>query len=445
MSGPAKHQRTTFSRPAAAGTSVMPILAVNFVATLGFSIVLPFLVYVVTRFGGNAFIYGVMGATYSFFQLIGAPVLGRWSDRIGRKRVLFLSQLGTAVSWGLFLVALALPATPLLHASTGMLGTFTLTVPLLALFAARALDGITGGNASVANAYLADITTEQDRTANFGRLAVSANLGFIVGPALAGLLGATRWGESAPVAAAFVISAAACLMIILGLRESMPCGRASIPERPYTPRALGQESRDCFRGTGPERLTLAQVARIPRVPRLLLLDFLVFLAFNIFYVVFPIYVVKDLDWPLAATGIFFGVLSLLMVLVQGPVLTWAGRRWSERTLVLAGSAILAVSFPFFGASHTTQLYIGAAVLALGNGLMWPSLLTLLADAAGTEAQGAVQGLGGSAGAVASIAGLLIGGLLFQLLGSATFLLAAAIASLVFFAATGISKRAEAAS
>jgi MFS transporter, DHA1 family, tetracycline resistance protein len=421
---------------------ILPILAVNFIATLGFSIVLPFLVYVVTRFGGNAFIYGIMGATYSFFQLMGAPVLGRWSDRIGRKRVLLVSQLGTALSWGLFLVALTLPATPLLHAESGVLGAFTVTVPLLALFAARALDGITGGNASVANAYLADITPDEDRTSNFGRMAISSNLGFIVGPALAGLLGATRWGEAAPVTAALLVSAAACLMILFGLRESTPCVPSSIPERPSTPRVLGQETKDCVRDSSAGRWPLQRVARLPLVPRLLALNFLVFLAFNIFYVAFPIYVVQDLHWPLAATGIFFGVLSLLMVLVQGPVLTWAGRRWSERALVLTGSAILAVSFPFFGGHSAVGLYAGAAILALGNGLMWPSLLALLSRAAGPDAQGAVQGLAGSAGAMASIAGLLIGGVLFGLLGAAAFLLSAAITALVFLVAVGMAPVVE---
>jgi hypothetical protein len=95
--------------------SVFPILAVNFVGTLGFSIVLPFLVFLVTQLGGNALVYGVMGATYSFFQLLGAPVLGRWSDRYGRRRILLLGQVGTLISWGIFLVALWLPLRPIRH------------------------------------------------------------------------------------------------------------------------------------------------------------------------------------------------------------------------------------------------------------------------------------------------------------------------------------------
>ena len=105
--------------------SIYPILSVNFVGTLGFSIVLPFLVFLVTRLGGNALVYGVMGATYSFFQLIGAPILGRMSDRYGRRRTLLLSQLGTMVSWGVFLIALFLPVAPLVEVDSALTGAFT--------------------------------------------------------------------------------------------------------------------------------------------------------------------------------------------------------------------------------------------------------------------------------------------------------------------------------
>src|SRR5262245_5633801 len=194
--------------------SVYPILVVNFVGTLGFSVVLPFLVFLVTRWGGNGFVYGVMGATYSVFQLVGAPVLGRWSDAVGRRRVLLLSQLGTTLSWGIFVVAFWLPERPLAVVDSGVLGRFSVTLPLVAAFLARACDGITGGNVSVANAYLADITDAERRGANFGRMAVAANLGFILGPAISALLGATRVGELGPVLAALVISLAAALMIL---------------------------------------------------------------------------------------------------------------------------------------------------------------------------------------------------------------------------------------
>lgn len=395
----------------------------NFVGTLGFSIVLPFLVYVVTRLGGNALVYGVTGATYSAFQLIGAPILGRWSDTYGRKRILLLSQAGTAVSWGVFLVAVMLPVRPLAQVDWPLLGAFTLTIPLIALFVARALDGITGGNISVANAYLADITSDADRAANFGRLAVSQNLGFIVGPGLAGLLGATRWGERAPLTAAFAISAVACVMIAVGLRESRPTDAAT--------------AGDAAQRKTQQKLPFADVARIPQVPRLLLLNLLVYLAFNFLYVAFPMYVARDLHWPIAATGTFFATLSLMMVAVQGPVLSYARKFASERALLLAGGVILAVSFPFFSATSAVWLYTGAALLSLGNGLMWPSLLALLATAAGHRAQGTVQGLAGSGAALASIIGLLAGGVIFDAIGASVFYVAAAITAVACGIALGV--------
>ena len=126
--------------------SLFPILLVNFIGTLGFSLVMPFLVFLVTKFGGNAQIYGLLGAAYPAFQLIGAPILGKWSDIYGRKKILLLSQAGTLLSLLIFLGALLLPITTLLDLQTSFMGEFLVTVPLLVLFLARALDGLTGGN-----------------------------------------------------------------------------------------------------------------------------------------------------------------------------------------------------------------------------------------------------------------------------------------------------------
>src|SRR5438093_9011096 len=89
---------------------LFPILLVNFIGTLGFSIVLPFLIFVVMKFGGNAIVYGLLAATYPAFQLIGSPILGKWSDMYGRKKILLLSNVGTSISWLLFLFTLFLPS-----------------------------------------------------------------------------------------------------------------------------------------------------------------------------------------------------------------------------------------------------------------------------------------------------------------------------------------------
>jgi MFS transporter, DHA1 family, tetracycline resistance protein len=422
--------------------SLYPILAVNFVGTLGFSIVLPFLVYLVTRLGGNALIYGVMGATFSFFQLLGAPVLGRWSDRYGRRRILLLSQLGTLVSWGIFLGALWLPVRPWLQVHSTLFGAFTLTLPLMVLFFARALDGITGGNVSVANAYLADISDDGNRSANFGKMAVSSNLGFVLGPAIAGALGALSPGETLPVLAAFVISGLASLMIAWWLPDTDPCQLHADPEPVNVRKVLGQDHKACFRLTAARKPSFGEIMALPSVALLLVLYFLVFLAFNLFYVCFPVYAATGIHWSLAQTGVFFSVMGLTMALVQGPVLKRAAKIWSDRGLVLGGSLVLAVSFPCFGATDAVTIYIGTALLALGNGVMWPSLLAVLAKAAERNVEGAVQGIAGSVAAVASILGLLGGGLLYRFMGADVFVISAALTLLTFVLAFAIPRPAR---
>lgn len=421
--------------------SLYPILTVNFVGTLGFSIVLPFLVFLVTRLGGNAFVYGVMGATYSFFQLIGAPILGRWSDRFGRKRILLLSQLGTLTAWGVFIVALLLPVTSLVDVDSTVFGAFSVTIPLAVLFFARALDGITGGNVSVANAYLADITDDADRSTSFGKMAVSSNLGFVLGPAVAGLLGVTVLGELLPVLAAFAISLIASAIIAFKLPETERCTMAVSPEQATVRRVMGQEQKECYRLAAAPKLSPWDIARVPNVPALLALQFLVFLAFNLFYVAFPVHAVTAIGWSLPEIGVYFSVMGLLMAGVQGPVLARAARRWSDWALAIGGSVVLAVSFLFFGSTRTAPAYAGAALLALGNGVMWPSLLAILSRATDRSMQGAVQGFASSAAAIASIAGMLIGGVLYGLFAARIFVLAAVITGMVTVLSIAIARRA----
>ncbi len=417
--------------------SIYPILSVNFVGTLGFGIVLPFLVFLVTRLGGNALIYGIMGATYSFFQLIGAPLLGRMSDRYGRKRILLLSQLGTLSSWAIFLIALLLPVTPLWDVDSQLVGTFTLTIPLIILFFARALDGITGGNVSVANAYLADITEEEERSTNFGKMAVSGNLGFVLGPAIAGTLGATAWGEVPPVVAALLISVVASLIIAFKLPEYSKCVLEVDPEQISLRKVFGQEQKECYKLEGAARLSMMDILRLPSIPLLLTLYFLVFLAFNFFYIAFPVHAATQLEWSLTDTGVFFSTMGFMMVLVQGPVLKRVAKIWSERTLIVGGSIVLALSFLFFTMEGKPSAYVGIALLALGNGVMWPSLMAIISMATDRDVQGAVQGFASSSGAIASVLGLLGGGLLYEFVGTGVFQLAAAITVVVVVLSVGI--------
>jgi DHA1 family tetracycline resistance protein-like MFS transporter len=412
--------------------SLFPILLVNFVGTLGFSIVLPFLVFLVMKFGGDAIVYGLLAATYPAFQLIGAPLLGRWSDIYGRKKVLLLSNVGTSVGWILFLFALFLPAEKSFTIDLSFLGTIIIIVPLVLLFLARAIDGITGGNISIANAYLADLSSDETRSKNFGKMAISSNLGFILGPALAGILGGTIYGEILPVTAALVLSLVTLFVIGFLLRESRPLSEEiSVPEEGTIRKVFAQECRECYSTEGTKKPRFRDIFRLEHISFLLLLYFFIFLGFNIYYAAFPTHAANDLKWSITQLGIFYAVLSGIMVLVQGPILRKALKKFSEEKLVVIGSLILGTNFILFVSNNIVSVGGAVVLFAVGNGLMWPSFMSILSRRAGSKLQGAVQGVAGSFGGLASIIGLILGGFLYNSIGGATFLISAGIIYAIF--------------
>jgi len=401
-----------------------PILAVHLFGTLGFSLAIPFLVFIVDDLGGATWTYGLLGATYSAFQLVGAPVLGRWSDRTSRRLVLVASQAGTFAAWLLFLVALSLPVQGIVTIAGA-----TLTFPLLLVFAARALDGATGGNISVANASVADLTrnTPQLRQDAFGRMGMAASLGFVIGPAAAGLLGGTSWGPRLPIAIAAVMAMVTTIAIILWLRE--PGGRC--PEGPEVPTALeaglNQQAKPCDRAAAPP-ISLATLRRGP-VAAILVATFMVFLGFSFFYAGFPVHAMQSYGWDTGQLGIYFAVLSGMMIVAQGPLLTFVSKYLSRRIVFGAGIACLMLSLLSLVLPAGQLTYVGAALFALGNGLSWPTFQARVAEVAG-DAQGTIQGAATSASSLASIFGLVVGGVLYPALQSGLFYVAAALFALV---------------
>ncbi len=420
---------------------LLAILLVNFTGTLGFSIVLPFLVFLVMNFGGDAVIYSILAATYPAFQLIGSPILGRWSDIYGRRKVLLLSNVGTAIGWILFVIALALPIDRVFNINLEYFGTFVVAVPLLFIFLARAIDGVTGGNISVANAYLSDISTDKNRSNNFGKMAISSNLGFILGPAIAGILGGTFYGALLPVLAALLLSIVTLIVIGFLLRESIPKSNPIvIPEKGTIRKVFAQECKDCYPQDSAVKSKFGDVFKLEHISFLLVLYFLIFLGFNVYYASFPTHAANVLHWSVTQLGIFYAILSGIMVFIQGPVLRKALKKFSEEKLVIFGSLILGTNFVLFFSGSIISVYTAVVLFAIGNGLMWPSFMSILSKRAGTDLQGAVQGVAGSIGGVASIIGLIAGGVLYNLTGGVTFLVSAVIIFSVFVMSFRLLKR-----
>jgi MFS family permease len=171
------------------------------------------------------------------------------------------------------------------------------------------------------------------------------------------------------------------------------------------------------------------LVRLPGVAVLMVVYFLVMLAFSFFYIAFPVQAASEMKWSVQHTGAFFSVMSFFMVLVQGPVLSRVSRIWSARRLVMVGSFVLAIGFLSLVPAIGWLAFAGAVLIAVGNGLMWASVVALLSQAAGQQ-QGAVQGLAGSVGAAASIMGLIFAGIMYNQISGGLFVISAGLIFIV---------------
>ncbi|MCW5806070.1 MAG: MFS transporter [Deltaproteobacteria bacterium] len=394
---------------------------IAFLSSLGFSIVIPFLVFLVTSHGGNGFVLGALGAAFWSAQLVGAPWLGALSDRIGRKRVLLFSQLGAMASWTLFLVALAAPNLELARFDTRPTGAFAITLPLALILVARVSDGLFNGSVSVANAYLADLTPDDQRKVAYARLGAATNLGFVVGPLVSGVLARGAHGITIVVLLAFALSAIAAALVRLRL--------PAVPAKPATPSRVARAGRNrvhkllgggCREQLRTPRRGARAVLAIRELRPMLAIYFLVYLGFSILTAALPIYAATDLGWSTGRLGLLYAVIALALVATEALILPPLARRTSGTLLATGGCALLVACYVLMTRRSDAALFAGGLLYGLGNGLMWPSYLALLARTGPPALQGTVQGVGSGVGSLASIGGTISGGVLFELVGPSTF-------------------------
>jgi DHA1 family tetracycline resistance protein-like MFS transporter len=356
------------------------IFTTVFIDLVGFGIVIPVLPFYAegSRFNATPRTVGLLFASYSVMQLIFSPILGRLSDKYGRRPVLLISIIGTGIG---FLI----------------LGFAT---TLWMLFVGRILDGITGGNISTAQAYIADITTKEDRAKGMGLIGAAFGLGFVFGPAIGGVL--SRWGVGVP----FLFAAGLCFANAILLYFTLP--ETVTPDHPARVSAAGG------RGLG----QLVQSLKDPRLGFVLVIYFLFIVAFSIMTTSFSLFTMFRYGYDAQHTGYLFTYVGVLAVIVQGGLIGRLVKRFGELRLVIAGAFLFAGSLfavPFVGphAGGLLALLIGGGLFSIGNSLSAPSLTSLASKSVGAADQGSVLGVTQSVASLARAVGPTLAALLIS--------------------------------
>lgn len=375
-----------------------------FVDVLGVGITLPVLpLYAQGEFSATPFQITLMASVYFAAQFLASPQLGRLSDRYGRRPILIISQAGT------FLALLLSGAAP----------------ALFWLFIARTIDGITGGNVSVAQAYLSDITTAQNRARGLGLVSGAFAAGLIFGPAFGALM-AGAFGPRVPFFIAAGVSALTVLLTWRLLPESLtPAMRAA--------NIAQAAARQSARQPGWRNTNWAGVLRLPGVPAIMFIGFLsqiTFFSFQATYVLWAekaIFPTRDAAFVQQAVGYMLTFVGVVGIITQfwlvGPLV----RRFGERPLVIAGSAARSVGWGLMALLPVLPVVLVALpLIPIGGNVAVPALLALLTYLAPTDQRGFAIGLMESVQGLGRIAGPLLAGWLFERFNPSAPMLFAAV-------------------
>jgi multidrug resistance protein len=367
-----------------------------FIDLLGFGIIIPLLPFYAEHFGATAFMVGLLATSFSLMQFLFAPFWGRLSDRVGRRPVILIGLMGSAVSYALFALATSLPL----------------------LFLARALAGIAGANIATAQAFIADTTTSEDRARGMGLIGAAFGLGFIFGPAIGGFL--SHWGYATPAWFASALSLANFLAALILLPESRRPGERE-DERP-----------------GRIEVFKRALTR-PHLPLVLVVYFLVLVAFSAFEATFALYAERAFAFTSVTIGYMFAWIGVALAIVQGMLVGKVVRRIGERRLVPAAILLIGISLVLIAAAPTVPLLaLFSGMLAMGMGFNSPSMLSAISQLADPRDHGSTLGLSQSLGSLARIIGPMWGGWVFDAFGIRVPMIAAAV---LMLAACLLSARA----
>jgi DHA1 family tetracycline resistance protein-like MFS transporter len=349
---------------------------------IGFGIIIPLLPFYATSYGASPVMIGLLFASFSVSQLFAAPLLGEWSDRWGRRPVLILSLIGTTLSF----VMLAMATS------------------LWMLFAARIIDGLSGGNITTARAYIADVTTDEDRAKAYGFLGAAFGLGFIMGPALGGFF--SRISYTAPIWVAAIVSVGATVLAWVWLPETLHRGRAA---------------------SGSPWQALRDIAGRSQLRILLGVDFIYWMSFAVYQTTFALFGANRFGFDAARTGYFLSAFGFLGVIVQGGLVGPIVKRLGERRTLTAGLLLAAIGWGGSALTYSLPVFVLLLVPgAMGIGLCNATLSALISHSAGVDEQGRIQGAAGALESVGRAAGPVWGNGALEYYGEGTAYGAAAV-------------------
>ena len=346
-----------------------------FVNLIGFGIIIPLLPFYAETFGASPIVIGLLFAVFSLCQLVAAPVLGDLSDRYGRRPILIFSLLGTVVSFAMLALA---------HS-------------VVMLFLARIVDGLSGGNISTARAYVADVTEPKDRARAYGLIGAAFGLGFIMGPALSGLLAQVSY--TTPIWAAAGLTFVAAAMAWFWLPETVHRAHA---------------------GVGNPLSYLPELLQRTPIRRVLTVDFIYWFAFSIFQTTFALFAARRFDFNASRTGYFMAAFGVLGAVIQGGFIRPIVKRTGDKTMFIAGALFSIAGLAAAAAAHSVTLFAVSLVpLAFGMGFGHPTVSSLVSRAGRGDEQGRVQGAASAVESLGRTLGPVWGNASLQRYGEAT--------------------------
>lgn len=349
---------------------------------LGVGILIPVIPFFVGQFNQDALMVGLLAVSYSAAQFIATPALGILSDRYGRRPVLLICVVGTGLGDFLF----------------GFANTLWL------LFAARLIDGFTGGNISVAQAYIADVSSPKDRAKNFGLIGAAFGLGFIIGPALGGWL--SQISLQTPAFVAGVLSLLTGAFGFFVLPESLP------PER-------RQRKPIALKELNPLR-QVGNALRRPALRRFFLANFALNFAFSGLQTNFALFTFVRFGLGPQQNGGIFAYIGLVSGLMQGVITGLLVKRFSEQLLTVVGLGLMTLGYAGIAlAPEAWALYPAITLIAVGGGIAIPTLTSNISKQVSPRQQGSILGATQALSSLALVVGPVWAGVTFDYLGANT--------------------------